>query len=427
MMNFVALCLVLTSLVTSGVWSPAPEIKNHKLGGDQEVMVKDGHRVVVVVEYDQEGHPNTKVSISPDHDVSDTKGSVPTAAMDGLGSATEKFKEASSGLPNPKELICDAYGKCKHKISSAMGKTKEVVSEKAHEDIAKKKETAQEAVAKKKEIAREVGEAVEEAYDTAKEAVKHSARDVGEAVEGAYGRAKETVTHRAHDVGEAVGKAKETVSHQAQKMEDRAKESAEKAKETMKSAKDIGKTMGVDVAKNVTALLEATGEEAAERAKEAKHGAEKLGRESKRGLRRIFEGEHFRFGSLLMEGPPKALNPLVGVMNLLGLAAAFGMCLWITFIHSHVLAGALPRQQFGVVQSKIYPVYFRAMAWSIGFTLLAYLLSHRKSVFTRRVHMFHRCSLLASLLMVLTNLMYLEPRATKVTRPPYMLVCYSSC
>ena len=153
MINFVALYLVLTSLVTAGVWSPVAEKKNENQGDHQEVMVKDGHRVVVV-EYDQ-GHPNTKVSISPDHgqfDISETKSKVSTAAMEALGNEKEKFKEASSVLPNlgqglsdgdtrtPKELICDAYGKCKHKIASAMGKTKEVVSEKAHEAIAKKKE-----------------------------------------------------------------------------------------------------------------------------------------------------------------------------------------------------------------------------------------------------------------------------------------------
>ncbi|MBA0632381.1 hypothetical protein Godav_001139, partial [Gossypium davidsonii] len=69
----------------------------------------------------------------------------------------------------------------------------------------------------------------------------------------------------------------------------------------------------------------------------------------------------------------EALNTVMGIVNLLGLATAYGMSVWVTFISSYILAGQLPRQQFGVVQSKIYPVYFRAMAYSIGMALLGHL------------------------------------------------------
>ncbi|PPR93357.1 hypothetical protein GOBAR_AA27315 [Gossypium barbadense] len=67
----------------------------------------------------------------------------------------------------------------------------------------------------------------------------------------------------------------------------------------------------------------------------------------------------------------EALNKVMGIVKLLGLAIANGISVWVTFISNYILAGQLPRQQFRVVQSKIYPVYFRAMPYSIRLTFLA--------------------------------------------------------
>lgn len=347
-MNFLAISLILTSLVTAGIWSPTPENKQSK---DQDVIVKDGHRVVVV-EYERQGQPNTKVSISPDQEPHNFDS--PSGVSGTFGAA--KIKEASSVLPNigqglsgsngqvpnPKELICDAYGKCKHKIADAMGKTKDVVSETAR-DV---KEVAYSKIQKKKDIASDVGEAIEDAY-------------VG---------AKDTVSHATHEVGE------------------RAKESLKKGKSTMKTTKDTGKTIGKDISSNASDFVEAAGKKASE----VKDGA-------------------FRYLDT-----PETLKSLMGVLHLMGFATAYGMCIWVTFISSHVLAGNLPRQQFGILQSKIYPVYFRAMTWVIGLALFGHLLGHRKRLFESRAYMFHVYTLLAPLLMVLANMLYLEPRATKV-------------
>lgn len=113
---------------------------------------------------------------------------------------------------------------------------------------------------------------------------------------------------------------------------------------------------------------------------------------------------------------PRAVEPAAGVVHLLGFAAAYGMCLWVTFVSSYVLAGAMDRQQFGVVQSKIYPVYFRTMAYCVALALFAHFLSHRKRMLANYmgVEVFLGYNLLVSLLMILFNLLYLEPRATKV-------------
>ncbi|KAE8693507.1 subtilisin-like protease-like [Hibiscus syriacus] len=79
----------------------------------------------------------------------------------------------------------------------------------------------------------------------------------------------------------------------------------------------------------------------------------------------------------------------------------------------YVLAEHLPRQQFGAVQSKIYPVYFRAMAYSIGLALLGHFLWHRNKSISSWPEMFQSFNLLPSLFMVLVNALYLEPKATK--------------
>ncbi|KAL0016217.1 hypothetical protein SO802_003286 [Lithocarpus litseifolius] len=378
MMNLLALCLVVTSLVSAGVWSPTPPSP-----AEEDVIVKDGHRVIVVeYEYDQGDHPNTKVSISPEqqHQHHET----PPNPM-------EKIKEASSVLPNlgqglsqpsektttttPKELICDAFGKCKHRIASAMGKAKDKVSETAHEAIDKTKDTTHEAIAKEKEMAHEMGDAV----------------------------------------GDALGKAKETAKKKAREVEEGAKERAEDVMEKAKAGKDKGKTIGKGIARDVSDKVEMAKEEVVEKAKvtkeRVKSGADKLKRESQKevggAIRRGLEVGH---GALNYATSPA----LMGVMNLLGLATAYGMCVWVTFISSYVLAETIPRQQFGLVQSKIYPVYFRFMAGCIGLALLGHLLGNRRRLLSNKVEMFQTYNLLASLFMVFVNSIYLEPRATKV-------------
>ncbi|XP_028800417.1 transmembrane protein 205-like [Neltuma alba] len=262
MINLVALSLVMASLAGAGT------------------IVKEGHRVVVV-EYDQDGHHNTKISITPDQP-----------------------------LHAPKELICDAYGKCKHKIADAMGRAKDT-----------------------------------KAKDTLK-----GAKEVSETVADSVGKAKETVSHRTHYV-------------------------QEKAKDTLKEAKDTGNTLRKDVSSNVSEAVK-------------------------------------NVGSYI--GSKETLDNVMSAANLMGFATAYGLCVWVTFVSSHVLSRAMPRQQFGVVQSKIYPVYFRTMAYSVGLALLGHVLRHRKTVFFSKAEMFQVFNLLASLLTLFVNSMYLEPRATKV-------------
>ncbi|XP_039041862.1 transmembrane protein 205-like [Hibiscus syriacus] len=110
----------------------------------------------------------------------------------------------------------------------------------------------------------------------------------------------------------------------------------------------------------------------------------------------------------------EALKPVMGIANLLGLASAYGMCVWVTFISSTVLAEVLPRQQFGAVQSKIHPVYSKAMGFSVGLALLGHLLGQGKTLFSSNTEMIQAFNLLSSFFLVLVNALYLEPKATKV-------------
>ncbi|CAL0334307.1 unnamed protein product [Lupinus luteus] len=326
MMNVLGLGLMLTSLAVAGVFSPSHSSSSSSPIPD--TIVKDGHRVVVV-QYDQDGNHNTKISISPPGHVVDDDDHHPHAS---------------------KELICDTYGSCKHKIADAIDGAKDMMSETAHEAI-------------------------------------NMIHDKKENVADAVGKARETVSNRAHDVHqqtkETLDKAKEKahdVEQQTKETLDKAKEKAndvqQQAKESVDKAKEKGQRFKEHVVRNVS---------------EAK---DSLGNAVRRGVTNIV-------GSMEI---------VTGVANLLGFATAYGMNVWVTFISSYVLSRAMPRQSFGMVQSKIYPLYFRAMAYCIGIALLGHVFSHTKGM----PHIFQAYNLLASLLTIFINSMYLEPRATKL-------------
>ncbi|KAK3006423.1 hypothetical protein RJ639_017148, partial [Escallonia herrerae] len=408
MMNVLALSLVLTSLVTAGVFSPSPEKANQR-----DIIVKEGHRVVTV-EYEKIGDGNTKVVISPEDAQLLHQAATPTksAAED----AKEKIKEAVSGAPNlghglsgvsktqqdgghchtpgARELVCDAYGKCKHKIASAIGMTKEKVAEKAQE----------------------VSDKAYEVEEDAKEAVSE-----------AMGKVKDTVSHKLHD---AADKAQDKAQQAKETASRKARDYCEGVTETAKNVKDADtgtpKILGEDIERNVSSKVESAKVPVREKAKQAEQMAEEAADTVKAGARRVKEEGRKSLNDILGRGwdvlhyaittalSLETMDSLMGVIHLLGLSTAFGTCVWVTFVSSYVLAGALPRQQFGMLQSKIYPVYFKAMAYAIGVALVGHLLSQRRRMFSSTFEILQGWNLLASLMMVLANLLYLEPRASKV-------------
>ncbi|CAK7344831.1 unnamed protein product [Dovyalis caffra] len=394
------------------VWSPSPVANQPQKQQVEDVIEKEGHRVIIVETYDKNGHHNTKVSISPEqsqpqpqqHERQDSGVKFKSPSL--VEKAKEKMEEAADYVsPNigqgishgsgdekhyPTELVCDKLGKCTHRMAKVLHKATDKVSEAAHDVVDKKKEMDNEAkeevknlYKKQKEMVHGTKDKVEGLYEEAKDTASEKAREAKEFVEDAYEKVKEKTAEKAHVAKEC------------------AQESMKKAKDAVKEAKDLGKTIRGDVAGNITETAEDVTEQVVEKTKEAKesikHATNRVSNFVNRAKRYVSE----------------AMTSLMGVVNLLGFGIAYGMCVWVTFISSYVLARVLPRQQFGVVQSKIYPVYFRAMAYSIGLALLGHLLAHRRRLFTNKAEMFQACNLLTSILVVLVNLLYLEPLATK--------------
>ncbi|XP_073036644.1 uncharacterized protein [Primulina eburnea] len=363
MINVLALGLFFTSFVTAGFFSPTPEKQNSK----ENIVLKDGHRVVVEFE---KNNGNTKVSISPQ----DYKGFVEnmedkvSETLEGVkGGLKEEdsviTEEINSGF-SPRELVCDAYGKCKHKIAAAIGKTKEAVADKAHE--------------------------------------------VKEGADEAVGKVKDTVTHSVDRVSVKARESTENVKESAREAKDKVFDKANEIKEGAAVQAEKAKSLVSEKAKEAEEMLE----DASDRVKQGAQRVKEGGKKELRGAFQRARAVGVRVLAFLV--PPVSMNSVSGVLHLLGFAAAYGMCVWVTFASSYVLAAALPRHQFGMVQSKIYPVYFKAMAYSVGMALFGHLLSQRRRLSPVSVGMFQAFNLGVSLVMVLANLLYLEPRATKV-------------
>ncbi|KAL6311254.1 hypothetical protein AAG906_035763 [Vitis piasezkii] len=388
MMNGFALFLAVSSLVAAGIWSPNPDQKQKDYPGAEEVIVKEGTRVVVV-EYDKEGPGNTKVSISTQ------EAHVFQKAPKGEDKFKEKVKEAFEVLPNmgqglsrgqhpqngqkpstPKELICDAFGKCKEKIATKIVRSEQKVSEKVHE----------------------IQEGAKETYE---EKLSQKAHDIQEEVKDAYTKTKEKVSEKTHMVQEGV------------------KDAVEKAKHAAKPTCDLSKTIVEDVAGNISKIEAASREQMGQRGRGERQGEEKDGVDTVKSTLHEFQkkGQH-DFSNRVYDVvnymlSTDAIKSLMCVIHILGFATAYGVCVWVTFFSSFVLAGALPNQQFGIVQSKIYPfiskLWLLVLGWPFGTCI-----ESRRKVLLGKPDLFQGHALLATLLIILINLLYLEPRATKV-------------
>ncbi|KAK1300062.1 hypothetical protein QJS10_CPB13g00707 [Acorus calamus] len=367
MMNVVAIGLVLTTLATAGVWSPPPE-KVHRTNGGDDVVLTEGHRLIVV-EYEKQAlkkQPITTTTQQQEAALPRDSGTPHEPERHGLvEEAKEKFKETASVLPNlgqgmsgpvhgTKEKICDAYGVCKDKLASVFGKAKERAEE-----------------------------VVEEAKD-AREAVKEKAQDAREAVNEKAQDAREVVNEKAQDAREAV---KEKAQDARAAVKEKAKDASEAVKEQLREAKE-----------NVTEAARGAVEKARGNLTEMARRALELGRD-------LFE--------YALAG--ETVRAAAEVVRVLGFAVAYGACVWVTFVSSHVLAGELPRQQLGVVQSKVYPVYFRVMGWMVGVVVLAHSVNEWWGFGGGGgAQRLQRYNLIGVLGVVLANMVFLEPKATKV-------------
>ncbi|KAM1075004.1 hypothetical protein PS2_019587 [Malus domestica] len=211
---------------------------------------------------------------------------------------------------------------------------------------------------------------------------------------------------------EAVGKVKAGAGELKSDLAEKAKEAKETTEEAAFKVKAAAEELKSDLAEKAKEAKE-TAEEAAGK---VKAGAEELKSGTQKRLHQLKDkGRELWYGAFRSIASGDLLEGLMSVAHLFGLATAYGMCMWITLVSSHVLAGSLPPQQFGMVQSKIYKVYFKAMGYSVRMALLGHLWRHRSSLFRgKSADMLHNYNLIAALSMILFNMMYLEPRSTKV-------------
>ncbi|CAM8998952.1 unnamed protein product [Rhodiola kirilowii] len=396
MMNVLALVLVATSLAAAGIWSPPAATTTQKqvVNSDvSEVIVKEGHRVIVV-EYDKEqtGVGNTKVSISPPHDGGDVDRAPPV-------------EEDDSGGGGVKEVICDAFGKCKEVITSVVGGGMRKVGDEVEQEV---KNVGDKVADKAEDVKHGAKEAVIGAKDDVIGRTKQEAEMAKTGARKGADKAKEAVD----SVRNRADKVKDTTVHNARKGADKAKEIAHNAHQTVTS---LGMEMAEQAKTKAKQGVEVAEEAVEKVAKKAKVGAEKVKEEGKQELREIYDlGNQLvrHIWSYLAWG--RTLSSMMGLLHLLGFCMAYGMAVWITFVSSNVLSRALPRQQFGVLQSKVYPVYFRAMGYSVGMSLLGHLLAQRRRLWSEKAEMFQGYNLAFAFAMVMINLHYLEPRASKV-------------
>ncbi|XP_010912527.1 uncharacterized protein [Elaeis guineensis] len=229
----------------------------------------------------------------------------------------------------------------------------------------------------------------------------------------AYGACKDKLSN-------LVGKSKDKVAEKAFQLEDTAKDTTKKvmdkskdittdkalelketAKDTAKKTVDSYKEAGQDMASNISSIAEKVVNETEAAASELRRNLTDI----------IRRARDVAYDATVYVGAPETASTVAAVAQLLGFATAYGTCVWVTFVSSHVLATALPRQQFGLVQSKLYPVYFRVVAYGVGVAWLAHFLGQDGRAVAERLQGYN---LLGSFVLVLVNMLFLEPKATKV-------------
>ncbi|WOL11856.1 hypothetical protein Cni_G20620 [Canna indica] len=378
MMNLVALGLLLSSLAAAGVWSPHPEVKpNHHQPPPREGQpLREGHRLIVV-EYERQVPPDAadKPALPVTYQlVEEAKDRIQEAAPvlpnvgQGLSTPLSPPRETKAAAGPAKSMICDAYGVCKEKISGLIGKGKEKTSEKAAE---------------------------------IEESIKHNVKKTGDKAAELKEGAKEAVKDAADKAQHLEETTKDTIKETATKAKDKASQVKEGAKDAMEKVTETTKEAGQDLARNISDMT-----------KKAEQKAEKMATEVQGNLTDILRrAKEVAHDAVAYMWPRETCKTAAAILHLLGFAAAYGTCIWVTFVSSNVLAAELPRQQFGMVQSKLYPVYFRVVAYGVAIAFAAQFFSRDRRGLAERVQGYNLCGALGT---VLINMLFLEPKATRV-------------
>ncbi|KAG0492288.1 hypothetical protein HPP92_005686 [Vanilla planifolia] len=174
--------------------------------------------------------------------------------------------------------------------------------------------------------------------------------------------------HKAAQYHDSASDAFKTAKEKAAQFEESASDAVKTAKQNAAELQTSVVEKAKDAADVVSANISATAGKAADLAVAA---AGELRRNLTEILRQTRE---LGRDTAAFVGAGKAVRSVAAVTHLLGTATAYGACIWVTFASSHVLAEALPRQQFGVVQSRLYPLYFRFVAVGVAVAFGGHLL-----------------------------------------------------
>ncbi|XP_051243295.1 transmembrane protein 205 [Dicentrarchus labrax] len=110
------------------------------------------------------------------------------------------------------------------------------------------------------------------------------------------------------------------------------------------------------------------------------------------------------------EGEPM---DLVKVLHLLVLSFSWGMQVWVSFIAGFALVWQVTLHTFGLVQSKLFPVYFYCLIGSNAVSLAVYAVYHPRELLDwhESVQMF---LYFVALIMAALNAKWFGPAATEV-------------
>ncbi|KAJ3687807.1 hypothetical protein LUZ61_016971 [Rhynchospora tenuis] len=453
MMNLLAFGLVLSTLTAAGVLTPPvnPPHHSHRQGVSDQV-VREGHRVIVL-EYERE---------------------VPADTGTGIGEGEHRIKALSEST---KDKICDAYGVCRDKLSGAASEVEHAVRgakdklsglfHHGKDKLSDAEETVKDSVKGTKDKVLEAKDAAEDKLSQAKEATKDEvseAKDAAkdkafqakDATEDKLSQAKEATKDKVSEAKDAgkdkafqakdatedkLSQAKEftkdKLSQASEKTVDMISEAKEAAKDKLSQTKEVAedklheaKEKIGDVLPNAENKLFQAKEKSKEKFSEMKEEVRDKASHFKEGIKETTEkagdiaeetaqnltdivrrARDVAYDMASYVARPKMGRAMWAVAQVLGFATAFGTCVWVTFIASHVLASVLPRQQFGMVQSKVYPVYFRAVAYGIAVAFVAQFFGRGRGSLVEKLQAYN---LLIALGMVLVNMLFLEPTATKV-------------
>ncbi|KAI3802497.1 hypothetical protein L1987_30630 [Smallanthus sonchifolius] len=108
------------------------------------------------------------------------------------------------------------------------------------------------------------------------------------------------------------------------------------------------------------------------------------------------------------------VRSVIGWCQLLGFSTAYGMGVWVTFFSGSVLGRCLIKQEGAIMLHKMNMVYFRAMGCCVGTAVLGFLASQEiRGGLSNKMEMFQGFNLVSALVMILINLIFLEPRTKK--------------